>query len=236
MRRSLLVSALVASMLLTRSIGADAAPGMPSPGAEAACPDPATIVRKLQERYDETRAFRAEFRQETRVASLGVSDVAEGTVVFKKPGKMRWDFQTPQAQQIVSDGTTLWIHQPVDRQVLKMPFRGGFVSTTPVSFLAGVGRIKDDFDVEIDRRGCNAQRVYLKLMPKSSPDIGSLTLAVTRPAHDIVEAAVTDPIGNVTTLSFSNLERNVEPAEDEFQFVVPEGVDVVSAPGGAPPR
>ena len=76
--------------------------------------------------------------------------------------------------------STLWIYQPEERQVLKAPVSAGFVSTTPVSFLAGVGRIKDDFDVEIDRRGCNAQRVYLKLMPKSSPDIGSLTLAVTR--------------------------------------------------------
>jgi outer membrane lipoprotein carrier protein len=149
---------------------------------------------------------------------------------------MRWEFRTPQKQSIISDGSTLWIYQPDERQVLKAPFSAGFVSTTPVSFLAGVGRIKDDFEVAIDRRGCNAQRIYLKLVPKSSPDIGTLTLAVTRPTHDIVEAAVTDPIGNVTTLSFSNLERNVEPADDEFHFVVPEGVDVVSAPGSAPPQ
>ena len=55
---------------------------------------------------------------------------------------------------------------------------------------------------------------------------------MSRPAFDIVEAAVTDPIGNVTTLSFSNIQRNVDVPEDEFRFVVPEGVDVVTAPSG----
>src|SRR5437867_2103310 len=130
------------------------------------------------------------------------------------------------------DGTTLWIYQPDERQVLKGSFNAAFVSTTPVSFLAGVGRIKDDFDVAQDPRGCNAQRIYLKLVPKRAQDVGSLTLAVSRPAFDIVEAAVTDPIGNVTTLSFSNIQRNVDVPEDEFRFVVPEGVDVVTAPSG----
>jgi outer membrane lipoprotein carrier protein len=83
-----------------------------------ACPDPATIVKKLQERYDETKTFKAGVRQEMKVKSLDVSDASEGTVVFKKPGRMRWDFQTPRAQQIIADGDLLWIYQPDDRQVL----------------------------------------------------------------------------------------------------------------------
>ncbi|HIE00862.1 MAG TPA: outer membrane lipoprotein carrier protein LolA, partial [Thiotrichaceae bacterium] len=28
---------------------------------------------------------------------------------FKKPKKMRWDYETPDKQEIVTDGTTLWI-------------------------------------------------------------------------------------------------------------------------------
>ena len=50
---------------------------------------------------------------------------------------------------------------------------------------------------------------------------------------DIVEAAITDPVGNLTTLSFSNVTRNVDLPDDEFHFVVPEGTDVVAAPPGA---
>ncbi len=199
------------------------------------CPDPATIVKKLQARYDETRAFKAKFVQEMKVASLGVSDKADGTVVFKKPGKMRWDFQAPTAQQIISDGTTLWISQPDDRQVLKAPFKGAFVSTTPVSFLLGVGRITDDFRPEADARGCSSANLYVRLVAKSSEDIGAVSFGVDRATYDIVEAAVTDPLGNVTTLSFSEIARNIDVPDATFEFVVPAGVDVLTPPQAAMP-
>ena len=199
----------------------------------ASCPPSAQIAQRLQARYDSTKNFRADFRQETTIASVGQGEEAFGTVVFMKPGRMRWEFQTPQRQTIVADGTTLWIHQPDERQVLKAPFTAAFASNTPVSFLTGVGRIKDDFTVAPDPRGCNAQRLYVKLLPKGDQALGALSLAVTRPSYDIVEASITDPVGNLTTLSFSNVTRNVELADDAFRFVVPEGTDVVAAPGGA---
>jgi outer membrane lipoprotein carrier protein len=237
MRVPLLVAMAVAGSLAFRADTISAATTV-APAVSAAandCPDPTTIVKKLQERYDDTRAFKAHFRQEMKVASLGVSDQSEGTVVFKKPGKMRWDFQTPKAQQIVSDGTTLWISQPEDRQVLKAPFKGAFVSTTPVSFLLGVGRITDEFRPQPDTRGCTATRLYVSLVAKSSEDIGAVGFGVDRGTFDIVEAAVTDPLGNVTTLTFSDIARNVEVPDATFDFVVPAGVDVITPPGAAAP-
>ena len=195
------------------------------------CPDPATIVRKLQERYDETKTFKAQVRQEMKVKSLDVSDASDGTVIFKKPGKMRWDFQTPRAQQIIADGNLLWIYQPDDRQVLKAQFKAAFVSTTPVSFLLGVGRITDEFDPHPDQRGCTASRLYVALSSKKGEDVGALAFGVERATYDIVEASVTDPLGNVTTLTFKDIARNVDVPDTTFDFSVPAGVDVITPPG-----
>jgi outer membrane lipoprotein carrier protein len=235
MRRSfvLALAVVVVSMLVAPRLAA----AETKPATGGACPDPATIVKKLQERYDETRTFHAKVRQEMKVASLGVSDVSEGTVVFKKPGKMRWEFTTPRPQQIVSDGTTLWISQPDDRQVLKAPFRAAFVSTTPVSFLLGVGRITDEFRPEADARGCTATRLYVSLKAKNNEDVGALSFGVDRATFDIVEAAVTDPLGNVTTLSVTDIVRNGDEPDATFDYKVPAGVDVITPPGvgAAPP-
>jgi len=224
------VSLVTMALVLATSARADT-----KPASSGACPDPATIVRKLQERYDETRTFRAQVRQEMKVKSLDVSDVSDGSVVFKKPGKMRWDFQTPRAQQIVSDGSLLWIYQPDDRQVLKAPFKAAFVSTTPVSFLLGVGRITDEFRPEKDRRGCTDSRLYVALAAKNAEEVGALAFGVDRASYDIVEAAVTDPLGNVTTLTFSDITRNGDVPDATFEFTVPAGVDVITPPGVAPP-
>jgi outer membrane lipoprotein carrier protein len=221
------------SPLAPRSQGSPAAGGAAAP---AGCPAPAEIVRRLQARYDTTAAFRADVRQETMVLALGEREVATGTVAFKKPGRMRWEFREPHRQLIISDGATLWIYQPAEKQVLKAAFQAAFVSTTPVSFLAGVGRISDDFRAEPADRPCTAERLFVDLVPKSeAQSLGKLVFAVERGTFDILEASVTDPVGNVTTLGFSNLQRNVAIPDDEFRFTVPAGVDIVTAPAAAPP-
>lgn len=206
------------------------------PTRTPSCPPPATIVDKLQARYDTTAAFRAEFRQETLVKAVNDVQEARGIVAFKKPGRMRWDFRTPVEQLIVADGSTLWIYQPADQQALRAPFKAAFVSTTPVSFLLGVGRISENFRAEPDPRGCTTERLTVRLVPKEGGDVGSLGITVDAATYDIVEAAVTDPLGNVTNLGFSALERNVDIPESEFAFTPPKGVDVVDAPGSAPSK
>jgi outer membrane lipoprotein carrier protein len=237
LRVVLLVLLLSGSWSRAAFVAAETKVAPPARAAAGDCPDPATIVKKLQSRYDETKAFRAKFRQEMKIVALDTSDESDGTVVFKKPGKMRWEFAAPHAQQIVADGTTLWIHQPDDHQVLKAPFSGAFVSSTPVSFLLGVGRITDTFEPHADPRGCTATRLYVGLTAKSGEDVGALAFGVDRASFDIVEAAVTDPLGNVTTLSFSDIARNVDVPDATFDFQVPPGADVVTPPSaaGAPP-
>ncbi|MFN8641947.1 MAG: outer membrane lipoprotein carrier protein LolA [Candidatus Binatia bacterium] len=196
-----------------------------------AAPAPAAdVVDRVQARYDETRDFTAAVSQELVMASGGKTLNAKGTVAFKKPGRMRWSLTEGVSQVIVADGTTLWFYEPDERQVLKAPFQAAFRSSTPISFLTGVGRLRTDFDVTADppRDG----RLLLHLQPRGDADLGKLVLTVNAATYDIVGAEVTDPIGNVTRLQFSDLRRNVGLRDDAFTFDAPPGVDVVEAPIG----
>lgn len=195
-----------------------------------AAPALADVVDQVQARYDETRDFTAAVRQELVMASGGKSMTASGRVAFAKPGKMRWTLTEGASQVIVADGTTLWFYEPDEQQVLKAPFQAAFRSSTPISFLTGVGRLRADFDVTVEDAG--AGPIRLRLQPRGDDDLGALSLAVDRGTYDIVGAEITDPIGNVTTLQFHDLRRNVGLDAAEFRFVVPDGVDVVDAPIG----
>ncbi len=205
-------------------------------GLSAAEPGAAVLAQRVQARYDATEDFTANVTQEMTVASLGKTIRSEGTLAFKKPGKMRWEFPGDAAQTIVADGTTLWLYQPAEKQVLKAPFQAAFRSSTPISFLAGVGRISEDFDVSVagDETPPNAgDAVDLLLVSKRDADtVGRLRLTVVRDSGDIRAAAITDPLGNVTRLEFSNMQRNVHLAAERFVFEVPPGVDVIAAPIG----
>ena len=190
-------------------------------------------VRKVQERYDATHDFTADVTQEMTIASLGKTVTSHGHVAFKKPGKMRWELTQDDHQLIVADGTTLWFYQPGEQQVLKAPFDAAFRSSTPISFLTGVGRIAQDFDVQSDGESPDGQLLYLLLVPRhESSDVGKLRLSVARDGYDIRGAEVHDPLGNVSRLRFEHIRRNVGLTDDQFVFQVPPGVDVITAPIG----
>jgi len=199
--------------------------------ARAAGPDVDAVVRKVQQRYDDTRDFTADVTQETTVASLGKTVSAQGTMAFKKPGRMRFELGGDAAQVMVADGTTLWLYQPDERQVLKAPFEAAFRATTPVSFLTGVGRIADDFTATLATPGGAAEPLVLDLVPrKADGGVGKLRLYVTRDTYDIRGAEVHDPQGNVSRLTFTQMRRNVGLDDARFVFEIPPGVDVVTAP------
>jgi outer membrane lipoprotein carrier protein len=189
------------------------------------------VIARVQARYDATHDFTARVIQKLRVASLDKTLTTEGTVAFKKPGRMRWEFKEDDPQIIVADGTTLWFYRPQEQQVFKAPFDAAFRSSTPISFLTGVGRIAQDFDVTLNGQSADGTLLYLQLIPKrDAGDVGVLRLRVTRDTADIRGAEVYDPLGNVSILEFEDLRRNLGLADERFEFEVPAGVDVISAP------
>jgi outer membrane lipoprotein carrier protein len=189
------------------------------------------LVDGVQKRLDDTGDFTARVEQEVVLASANRTLRATGSVAFKRPGRMRWELEDSERQIIVADGEFLWFYQPEDEQVIKSPFSAAFRSSTPVSFLTGVGRIREDFEVSL--AGEQDGRAELALKPRAAEsDLGRLRLTVDTASYDIVQAEVRDALGNVTRLRFSGLERNVDLDDSLFRFRIPSGVDVIEAPIG----
>lgn len=184
---------------------------------------------RLQQRYDATKTMTADFRQVVESATLAGALESEGTVAFEKPNRMRWDYSAPDAQQIIGDGATLWIYQPDLKQVIKAPLTQAFQSSTPVTFLAGLGSLERDFEATMEKD--EASQWVLRLVPrKQDQGIGTLFLAVRKSDASVAEARITDSVGTTTRILFSDEKRNVDLAADLFRFVPPDGVDVVQPP------
>lgn len=202
--------------------------------AAAGGEDAQVAADRLQKRYENTRTLVAKFRQEVQSPVLERTTRARGKVYYERPGRMRWEFATPEPQIIVADGKTLWIYQPGQNQVLRAPFSEAFEARTPVSFLTGVGRLREDFRVRLV--ATKRDRWVLELVPRR-PDMGgvSLTLEVARDTGDVVRAEVRDSVGTVTRWEFSELRRNVELDPALFHFSPPLGTDVVRPLSPGPP-
>jgi outer membrane lipoprotein carrier protein len=205
-------------MLTLCASGASAAPA-------AALKD---VLARLQTRYETTRTLSASFRQTIESPTLATPLESNGTVAFEKPNRMRWEYEAPDKQLIVGDGSVLWIYQPDDKQAIKAPLGEVFQATTPVSFLAGLGHVDRDFTATLEAD--EAERWVLRLVPKEEKSIGTLVLVVRKSDAGVDEARVTDSLGTTTRLFLSAEKRNVDLDPKLFQFAPPPGVDVVKPP------
>jgi outer membrane lipoprotein carrier protein len=195
----------------------------------AAGPDGlAEAVKRLQERYESTKTLTADFQQIVESPTLAGTLESKGTLAFEKPNRMRWDYAAPDKQLVVGDGETLWIYQPEERQVIKAPFTAAFQTSTPITFLAGLGQLERDFATSLERE--DAERWVLRLVPRKDEGLGALTLMVRKADATIEEARVTDALGTTTRLRLSAEKRNERLDPGLFRFTPPAGVDVVRPP------
>src|SRR5204862_4046202 len=81
----------------------------------------AELAAALQKKYATVRDFSADFVQTYRGGILNRQMKDTGRVMVRKPGKMRWEYKTPEEKLFVSDGTSIYWYVPQDRQTEKRP-------------------------------------------------------------------------------------------------------------------
>jgi outer membrane lipoprotein carrier protein len=195
-------------------------------GAEASSLRPADldmIVGRLQQRYDCSRSMQANFDE--RLSSPGgMARTRKGTVYFKKIGRMRWEFAVPSEGTIVSDGKTVYDYEKDLNQVVELPVNKALKSSA-TAFLLGLGNIRRDFKVSLPPVPSNDGLSHVILTPKGGGDTMDLGLDPT--SYDIVNFKLTNQVGGVTELKFSDIRTNVVLDDSLFTFTVPEGADIV---------
>jgi len=184
----------------------------------------------VQKRYESIVDLRAQFVQKARSVTLAGSasageTVSRGSVVFAKPGRMRWSYTEPEPSLTVSDGETLWLYDPAHAEVQRMSVSGGYLSGAAVQFLIGQGDVHRDF--VIAPVACTLDSAELELVPRADASYEKIRILVEQPSGEIRRTTVVDLLGNITEVEFSNVEVNQNPDAALFVFEAPDGVAVV---------
>lgn len=190
------------------------------------------LAQQLQTKYDGIHDFTADFVHAYEGGALRKQITERGRLIVKKPGKMRWDYSAPDQKTFVSDGVKMYSYIPQDKQVIVSNVPQDDQATTPTLFLAGKGSLVRDFTPSIVPvpKGMPSDSDALKLVPKSPQrDYDWLVLVVDPKTLDFRGLVTADAQGGVSSFSFTNLKINTNPADKEFAFKIPRGVDVVTA-------
>jgi outer membrane lipoprotein carrier protein len=195
------------------------------PAGATASPDATALARKVQGFYESTRDLRARFVQTYTYAALGRRQVSKGALEVKKPGRMRWDYESPTPKTIVVNGSRLVQWEPEANQAYVDDRFDATVMSAAVTFLLGTGSLEKEFETSLGEGGA------LVLRPrKADPRVESVTL-FAGPDGEVWRTRVVDGQGNVNDIAFAEIQRNTGLADARFQLSLPEGVRRIAPPG-----
>jgi outer membrane lipoprotein carrier protein len=123
-------------------------------------------------------------------------------------------------QQVISDGNSLWVYDPDLEQVMVQPFTGDIQSAPAMLFSGDLQALDSAYMVEQLSAGSFLLTAEQGTSLFSSVQIDFDNLLPT-------SIALTDNLGQVTRISFSELEYNPPLGADLFVFEIPLGVDVI---------
>lgn len=203
--------------------------------------DARQIARAMEAHYHRAATLKAHFFEKYSDGNGGVS-AESGTVYFSKPGRMRWEYESPEEKLFIVDGANVWFYVPADRTASRAKMGASSDWRTPLAFLTG----KSDFDklcrsmevVGADEPGksgkenpSTAGNTFLRCTPRVSSDdanqkISDVLLDVD-PDNRLVRVVIRQPGGLETEFRFGGWEENLPIAETKFHFVPPPGIAIV---------
>ena len=213
--------------------------------------DASHYVKLLENTYGKAITLRASFLEQYSEGGR-VERVESGTAYFRRPGKMRWDYESPEKNTFVVDGENAWFYVPEDHTVTRVPAKKSQDWRTPLALLAGetkISRICNKIEFAQNQPSEYQTDVMLYCEPRgaskssgggdsgrkpaSAEAPGRVYLEVDGSSGELVRVLMNDPGGIGIEFRFANWQLNPQLDDSIFRFHVPPGVAIVNGEVGA---
>lgn len=184
------------------------------------------ILDRVEKHYT-GKSFQAEFIQESTINAMEIVDYASGKIFVRYPGMMRWEYEKPEKQIIITDGHKLWIHRPADNQVLVGSAPAFFGDGKGASFLSDIKLVRQKFEISLeDSKESLFYELNLQPLEKKL-DVANIRLSITKNTFNVIRIITYNTFGDENRIEFSNLQFHVKLSDSLFSFEIPPGSDVL---------
>ena len=178
-------------------------------------------VQQLRTFLENTKSLSARFQQKLVDEYGGLLQQSAGTLNMQKPGKFRWDYILPYSQNIISNGKKIWMYDSELEQVNIRPYDQ--LKSSPVNLLDNQ-RLDDQFILE--SLPLTENQYWVRLTPKSTEsDFKKMLIGLQN--GKIKSMRFKDNFNQQTDIEFEQLVVNPKFKKGNFEFVAPEGADVM---------
>jgi outer membrane lipoprotein carrier protein len=199
------------------------APSMPA----SLQPELDQLINALQAKYNKLSSLAADFTQ-IYTAPGERTRRESGRVLLKKPGRMRWDYTSPEAKLFVSDGKWVYEYIPAEGYATRSSVKESGDLRAPFAFLLGRGNLRRDFK-RIEFAGeapAKAGNKVLRMVPKRAQDFKELVIEVEPGSLQLSRLSLIESGGARSDFLFSNIRENAPAGAEQFIFKAPAGVEV----------
>jgi outer membrane lipoprotein carrier protein len=211
--------------------------------------DAKAIAHLLEEHYRHVRTLQGVFLERY---SEGPKEarIETGTVYFQRPGRMRWEYESPEKKLFISDGKAVWFYVPADRTVTRAPVKESSDWRTPLALLTGKADLsKLCSRVDLVRQGAIPEgHALLRCLPKGEkegvpssksssandstalPGAGDFTevlLEVDASTGELARIQIRQAGGLELEYRFGNWKQDLPLLDQLFRFQPPAGVAIV---------
>lgn len=178
--------------------------------------------------FNEIKTFEAAFAQQVFDESLQSLDDGRGKVWIKRPGLFRWDYDPPDAQEIVGDGERVWVYD-IELEQVTVRDQQAALGRTPALLLAGGDEMAKNYTI-IDI-GTQGRYDWVNLIPLDE-ESSFTEVRIGFEDNRLRLMELLDSLGQRTRMSFGDLKENQPIADRVFDFLPPDGVDIIDESGG----
>jgi len=192
-----------------------------------------SLAKTVDTHYNHLQSLQARYTE--RYQGLGLDRSETGTLTLRKPGRMRWAYDSPAGKLFVLDAHTAISYTPGDAQATRIPAKQLDDLHSPLRFLLGHTELAKELD-HLTLTLATPGLYTLSGTPKGpvgAPDQRVHTLALTvDTAGQIHAMRLEETDGSTTTFTFTDLHENIPTTDADFTFTPPPGVTIVN--GTAP--
>jgi outer membrane lipoprotein carrier protein len=215
------------------------------PRPSPAPPGVPALIRQFERTYNSAKSLRTNFLETYFDNGKKVRSEA-GIAYFSKPGKMRWEYASPEPNLYVVDGKWSWFYVPADHTVTRIRAKQSSDARTPLALLAGemkVSRLCKRVDAESASGPADPRGVVLRCILRGDEEIAPTGPAAQAIAPSfrspyalfelnpengqLLRILVVDSGGTQVEFRFSNWVFDPPLDEARFHFLAPKGVAII---------
>ncbi len=197
------------------------------------------VAQRIDRHYNHLTSLRAGYVEHYR--GMGQDREEHGTLLLKKPGRMRWTYAD--GKLFVLDGKFATSYTPGDPQAQRVPAKQLDDLRSPLRFLLGHTEVEKELD-HLSATPGPGSTVTLAGTPRyamgpaqleqqgGEQRIQSIAITADVASGTITGLKLSEIDGSTTEFRFNGMQENVPAADGDFRFTAPAGVTVVT---GLPP-